>query len=389
MAARERVVADAERGVRQEPARPEGRPAAGHGVEGRPVEEPHQARAGREDGARHALEDGIDVDGRVADRIGRQASGAEVRDRGPLVHPRREPVTDVDMPGQIPGLVARAGVAHAVGELSDRPPAGVAVPQARSKGRPLADDGADGAVEGGLIEPVLLRAQAGKRAVSAPIREARLIVEAPPRPAEQPHVAAPAGKRSALDRGEQLGAVGRLAAPGEHLNDRADGVRAVQRRLRAAHDLDALDFGARHATDIELTAVPVDAHAVDEHEVVVRLAAPREQRAQRPFATVGFDVQAGDAGEDVGQRGAAEIGDVAGSEHRHRVRGRGAALARARGGDDNRVGEGGQPELKVAGRTARRRPHVDRLVGEPVAPHAQLLLRGRGEFDPVSPVWAR
>ena len=77
------------------------------------------------------------------------------------------------------------------------------------------------------------------------------------------------------------------------LHDAADRVGAVDRALRSAHDLDAIDVGERHLRQIEAAAERVGANAVDQHEREVRLAAAREQRRQRARSAAARDGEAG------------------------------------------------------------------------------------------------
>ena len=90
-------------------------------------------------------------------------------------------------------------------------------------------------------------------------------------------------------------AVGRAAVPRDDADDRADGIRSVERALRSANDFDPLDVGDRQVREVEAAAERVGLHAVDEHERVVRFAAAREDARQRAAAAVGNDRQPGDS----------------------------------------------------------------------------------------------
>jgi hypothetical protein len=66
-------------------------------------------------------------------------------------------------------------------------------------------------------------------------------------------------------------------AAGEHLDHTADGFRSVQRRARPAHDLDPVDQLQRQVLEREQAGGRrTRAHAVDQHQHVVRLGAAQE-----------------------------------------------------------------------------------------------------------------
>ena len=77
----------------------------------------------------------------------------------------------------------------------------------------------------------------------------------------------------------------RAAMARDDVHDAADRIRAVERALRSAHDLDALDIGDRHLRQVEAAAERIGANAVNEHERV----SPTRRRAER--ATSAFPVR--------------------------------------------------------------------------------------------------
>ena len=126
-------------------------------------------------------------------------------------------------------------------------------PSARWRRAPSAD--ADPAVERRLLEPVVFRQDVGERAVGLAARDAGLVVDLSAQPAADARVAAKGVERSRLRATRTCGASVTPAAPGEHLHDRAHGIGSPQRRLRAAHDLHALDLGAGDPAEVELPAI--------------------------------------------------------------------------------------------------------------------------------------
>src|SRR5690606_37010544 len=97
-------------------------------------------------------------------------------------------------------------------------------------------------------------------------------------------------------------ALGRRA--GEHLDNAADRLRAVQARVRAAHDLDALDLLDRQALEgRHAGGGRADAHPVHQHQHLVGGGAAHEQRAELAQAALVAQVDAGTAAQQVLQRG--------------------------------------------------------------------------------------
>jgi hypothetical protein len=251
------------------------------------------------------------------------------------------------VPREIARVSGGAGLARAGVDLAERLALAVGVAGAGPQRRAVAEDDADAGVERRLVKRVMVRQDVLERAFGAAIGGAELVVEAAPRAAEHAGVAAPAVEAAAFDR---LRRVARRRAPGDHLHHRSDRVRSVQRRLTAAHDLEAIDLRRRHAAEVELAAARVDAHAVDQHQVVVRLAAAREQRRQRALTAGALDVEAGHHPQHIPQRAAAERLDVRRREQRDRPGRRRPAFGNSRRGDDHFVGDRREVQREVVGR---------------------------------------
>ena len=141
-------------------------------------------------------------------------------------------------------------------------------------------------------------------------------------------------------------AVHAVRRAGEDVDHAGDGVRAPDRRARAAHDLDALDGGQRQVREIEdALAGGVDAHAVDQHQRVVGVAAAQEQRVLRAAAAGAHQVDAGLLRQQVADVGDAAGFDVRARQHGHRLQGAFGRLFDAVAGDLHAV----QPGRRVLG----------------------------------------
>ena len=120
-------------------------------------------------------------------------------------------------------------------------------------------------------------------------------------------------------------------APRDDVDDARERVAAVHGGIGAARDFDALDVGDVERREVERAAARVrgvvDAHAVDQHQRVVRVGAAHVQRAGAAAPADLVDVHAGHAPQQVGEfRGlldveilAREHGDVGGDLVRRSV----------------------------------------------------------------------
>ena len=169
------------------------------GVKGGLVEEPHEARAGRIEGAGLALEEGEDVELGVGKGVHRLATGPEVAHGRGMVEARGEGLVEVDVPGQIVGVVAAAGIAPSVHDGADGAAAAVAVAETAAQAGAVADDGADVAVGRLLVKAVGLEKSVLERAVRPAVGNAELVVDAAPGAAEDAQVAAGGTERAALE----------------------------------------------------------------------------------------------------------------------------------------------------------------------------------------------
>ena len=100
-----------------------------------------------------------------------------------------------------------------------------------------------------------------------------------PRPARSGERADAAQRAVAAGLGAEVELRRSAAFPGDDVHHAADRVRAVQRALRAAQHLDALDRADRHHREVVVAARRgriVDPHAVDQHQRLARLA-PRNR----------------------------------------------------------------------------------------------------------------
>ena len=285
-------------------------------VEFRLVQEPYQPRPGRIERPGHAFEEREDAVPRIAGGVHGLTSGPEVAHRRGMVDARREGLVEVEVPRQVVRVVAGAGVARRVGDRADGVGTGVAVAETGPQSGAVAEDRADAAVDGLLIEAVGLGQAVLKRAVGSAVGDPELVVDALLGAAEHAQVSAHGPERASLDRAGQSGPAVRRPPLREDLDDGPHRVRSVQRRLRAPHDLDPLDLVGRHAAEVVMAAVGVHAHAVDQHVVVVRFAAAREHRRELAFPSGRLDVQAGHVAQDVGHRVASERLDVVRGEDR-------------------------------------------------------------------------
>ncbi len=132
------------------------------------------------------------------------------------------------------------------------------------------------------------------------------------------------------------GGAGRAA--GDDVDHPADRVRAVERGARSLHDLDALDhrwrdvLQRRHAD-----GAGVDAHAVHQHQHVVRLGAAQEQRGLLAGPAEADRLDARAEAQRVGDIGAGQARKLLGRDHFDRGEHLGGRRGRARGGHDERL----------------------------------------------------
>ena len=324
----------------------------------------------------------------VPDRVVRLAAGAEVARREGVIDAVPETLVHVEVPGQRIGVVARAGVARHVADRPDRVRAGAAVAETGPQSRVIAHERPGVAVDHLLVETVRLREAVLERAVRGAVGDAELVVDPPAGAAEQPQVAARSAERAPLERARQPGTAVRRPPLREDLDDRADRIRAVERRLRAPHHLDPLDLAGRHAAEVVGPAVGVHAHAVDQHVVVVRFAAAHEDRGYRALPAGRLHAEAGHLLQHVRHRVAAEPLDLVGGEDGMRLGHRRAALGGARRGDDDRVLERRQVELEIESRVAGGDGQVDRGRGKPGEPGRNALGALRRQLQTVAAVHA-
>ena len=201
-------------------------------------------------------------------------------------------------------------------------------------------------------------------------------------------VAARRAERPGLGVGGNTGRGG--AGPAcEHLHYGAHRVGAPKRRLRAAHHLDPLDLAGSDAAQVERAAALVDAHAVNQHQVVIRFAASREERHQRAFAPVALHVQTGHRSHRVGERRGAGAREVDGIDDRNRGRHPGAVLRRARGGHHELVRHPADMQGQVTAGRHRHAGHRHHGVGKPFPAGAQLEGHTGRHLQPVGTVGAR
>ena len=167
---------------------------------------------------------------------------------------------------------------------------------------------------------------------------------------------------------------------GEDLDHPADRFRTVQAGARAAHDLDAFDLVDRQVLErSQARGGRADAHAVHQHQHVVRFGAAQEHRGQLAGAALVGEVDTGAAFQQFGQRtrlGALDFLPVDDLRRQHAVLKRDFG---AGGGDDDLVeigGVGGD-----FGRGQRRKAKGDgqreAVHGGDTGLHGELLHRAR------------
>ena len=249
--------------LREELARAQAGRIRGQRVECRLVEQSHEPRPGRIERAGHAFEKREDAVLRIAEGVHGLASGPEIAQRRGMVDARGERLVEVEVPRQVVGVVAGAGVARRVRNRTDRVGAAVAVAEPGPQPGVVADNRADVAVDGLLIEAVGLDEAILERAVGSAVGDAELVVDALLGPAEHSKVSARGSERAALDGAGQSRAAVRRPPLREDLDDGAHRIRAVEGRLGASHHLDPLDLAGRDSAEVVAAAVGVHAHAVD------------------------------------------------------------------------------------------------------------------------------
>ena len=132
-----------------------------------------------------------------------------------------------------------------------------------------------------------------------------------------------------------------MAAARDQVDHAADRAGAVERRHRAADDLDALDVGEGIDAEVERAGCVggiVQRHAVAQHQHGVRVGAA-DEHAGIAAGTAGLaDADAGDGGERIGQRGVAAFLDGLAVDHRDAGGDVEHRRGDARGGDDDFAG---------------------------------------------------
>src|SRR5260370_13496320 len=138
---------------------------------------------------------------------------------------------------------------------------------------------------------------------------------------------------------------------GEELGGAGDGVRAVQRALRAVHQFDVVDVVERGVGKIKEAAGLVDRRSVDEEFGEVGVAAIKKESGESAFPARASDGSAGASSERVGKRDELALIDFGAGDDIH-GRGSLADLKRMRiGGDGYGFGElgGFEAHVEVAG----------------------------------------
>src|SRR3954454_7765946 len=79
----------------------------------------------------------------------------------------------------------------------------------------------------------------------------------------------------------------------DHLHDASDGVGAIQRALRAWHELDPLDVADVQQREVHAAAECVHTYAIHEHEREIRLTASGKHRRECAASTAATDGQSG------------------------------------------------------------------------------------------------
>ncbi len=153
------------------------------------------------------------------------------------------------------------------------------------------------------------------------------------------------------------------ALAGDDVDDAAHRVRAVERRLRPAQHLDALDVDGGEIAEIERAVGRrriADAHAVDQHQGLAGVGAAQADLGHGADAAGFVDVEAGDAAQDVGEAFRSEFRDLGAGDDRHR----GAGLADRLLDPIGRHGDFGQ----FVGASEARRRQRDGDQGGPSRP---------------------
>ena len=131
----------------------------------------------------------------------------------------------------------------------------------------------------------------------------------------------------------------------DDIDDAAHGIGAVERRLRPAQYLDALDVGESERREIELAPGRdriVDADPVDHHQGVAHVAAADAHGLHVAWAAALRERQAGDAAKKVADIPNARLLNLPGCENRDGAAYRPKRLGCAGRGDDY-VGAGPGP----------------------------------------------
>ena len=163
---------------------------------------------------------------------------------------------------------------------------------------------------------------------------------------DAPHVAA-AGFELRLRRW--------LAAAASHdLDHAADRIRSIERALRAAQHLDAINILQRHLREIEAAAERIGANAVDENQRVVGFTTAREERRHRSGTAVLLQREARHRTKRGRQRELLLGVDVASVDHGDTVRRARQRLIDLRRRDDQRLVEGAEVQRNVQRRSPRR-----------------------------------
>ncbi len=137
------------------------------------------------------------------------------------------------------------------------------------------------------------------------------------------------------------------AAPGDDVDDSADGAGAVQRGHRAANDLDPLHVGQRVHAEIECApgvGGVVDRHAVAQHQHLVGVGAAHEHAGVAAGTARLGDAQTGNVFQRLGQREIGVVLDLLARDH-----------ADAGGDVGERRGHAGGGDHDVGLRDARHR----------------------------------
>jgi hypothetical protein len=109
-----------------------------------------------------------------------------------------------------------------------------------------------------------------------------------------------------------------FAAAGEDLHHRGDRIRAVQRALRSAHDLDPVDAVGREIRKIVRAARLVRLDAIDQDLVEIRVAAADEQIGRASAAPGLHDREARNVAQHLERVGDLRAFDLVAIHHRYR-----------------------------------------------------------------------